>query len=93
MGDTKQKFDFTIKDSSIIIGRGKKSSVKIEASILSKQHCTINYNTDYKTWEIKDGFANKPSLNGTWLLLNSKYKLVEDSFIKIGNNVINITME
>lgn len=75
------------------MGRGKSCKVKIESSVLSKQNSSIEYNENSNNWEIKDGSGLKPSLNGTWLLLNSKFELKEESYVKIRNNIIKIGVE
>jgi len=75
------------------MGRGKVSKIVIMSAFLSKQHTSIVFNESAKAWEIKDGVNNNPSLNGTWILLNSNYELKEDTLIKIGNNVIRIGVE
>ncbi len=80
-------------DSPINIGRGKTNEVKIDSLVLSKKQTSIEYNKSSNIWEIKDGSGSKPSLNGTWLLLNSKYELKHDSYIKLRNNTIKIGVE
>jgi len=72
------------------LGRGKSCKIKIDSNFLSKHHTTIEYNNNSKFWEIKDGFESKSSLNGTWLLLDSKFELIDETFIKIGNHTIKL---
>lgn len=93
IGEQRNVYTFAIKDSPVILGRGKTSSVKIDSTFLSKKHTTIVYNKHSKFWQISDGNDNKPSLNGTWLLLDTKYELNEESYIKIGTNVIKLSFE
>ncbi len=92
-GDQRMVYHFEIKDSPIVLGRGKSIGVRIESTFLSKNHTTIEYNKHLKLWQIRDGSDNKPSLNGTWLLLDAKYELNEESYIKIGINVIKLSFE
>ena len=60
--------------------------------MLSKKHTTLEYDNLQNNWIVRDGFERNFSLNGTWLLLNSRYELKEENFLKIGNNVIKIEM-
>jgi hypothetical protein len=80
---------FKPKDSPITIGRYK-CTITLDYSSLSKKQCSIVYNPEEMCWEIFDGFEEKPSTNGTWLTLNSKYDINDTTFVKIGNNVIKI---
>lgn len=90
-GEQRIVYNFGKKDSPIVLGRGKSSAVRIESTFLSKKHTTIEYNKNLKLWQIRDGNEDKPSLNGTWLLLDTKYELKEECFIKIGTNVIKLS--
>jgi pSer/pThr/pTyr-binding forkhead associated (FHA) protein len=92
-GEQRIFYSFGIKDSPIILGRGKDCKVRIESTFLSKKHTTIEYNKEVRVWQIRDGDENKPSLNGTWLLLDTKHELKDENFIKIGNNVIRMSFE
>jgi pSer/pThr/pTyr-binding forkhead associated (FHA) protein len=92
-GENKTNYNFSIKDSPIKLGRGKTCQVIIDSNFLSKKHSTVEYNKNSNLWEISDGNNSKRSLNGTWLLLDTKYEIIEDTFLKIGNNVIKIHIE
>jgi hypothetical protein len=87
----KLTYNFEPKDSPVTIGRGD-CKITLNYSSLSKKHCTICYNLYYNTWEIHDGFEDKKSTNGTWLLVNSKYEIKEDTFVKIDNNTFKISL-
>jgi hypothetical protein len=52
----------------------------------------MEYDDYHNNWIIRDGFDRNFSLNGTWLLLNSRYLLKEENYLKIGNNVVKIDM-
>ena len=81
-----------ILSEEITIGRNKLCSVQIISSILSKINTVIRYNEDH--WEIKDGHGGKGSTNGTWMLCDSRYELLnsrEEDIIKIDNNIIKIS--
>ena len=77
------------QSEEITIGRNKLCSVQILSSILSKINTVIRYNSSH--WEIIDGHKGKASTNGTWMLCDSKYELLngtEEDIVKIGNNNI-----
>lgn len=89
----KTNYSFSTQESPIILGRGKSCRVKIDSNFLSKKHTTVQYNKKTKNWEIQDGYEKHPSLNGTWLWLNTKYELKETTYIKVGNNIIRLYYE
>jgi hypothetical protein len=92
----KIEYLFDKSKSPIKIGRRKNTChVHIDSSLLSKVHCVLNYNNDSHCWEIYDGdgTGHKPSTNGTWLWINSKFEINEEiTFVKMGNNIIKISM-
>lgn len=80
------------QSEEITIGRNKLCSIQILSSILSKINTVIRYNSEH--WEIIDGHKGKASTNGTWMLCESKYELLngtEEDIVKIGNNIIKIS--
>lgn len=90
IGENKINYNFTVGDSPIIFGRGKSCKVKIDSNFLSKKHTTVEFNKYSKIWEIRDGYDQNWSLNGTWLWLNTKYEINETIYLKIGTNIIKI---
>ena len=56
------RFEFSIIDSPVTIGRAK-CSVKINSSIYSKKHTSVEYNSLSNCWNIVDGHKNKKSIN------------------------------
>ncbi len=58
-------FQFSPGDSPVTIGRGK-CKIKMNSSVYSKIHCTIDFNETEGYWYIKDGCNKKRSTNGTW---------------------------
>lgn len=75
----------------ITIGRSENCNIKIKNSILSKIQCTLYYEDCSQNWFIKDGNGERYSMNGTWLLCNSKYELSEEETkCKIGKSIIKI---
>jgi hypothetical protein len=86
-----KSFCFKTKDSPVTIGR-QNCTINLNYSFLSKRHCVITFNSDTKSWDISDGHACRPSTNGTWLTLSSKFEISYDTDLKIGNNVIRINV-
>lgn len=74
----------------IYIGRDTECNVMIDDSLLSRFHCTINYNADGK-WIINDGKIKareiKLSTNGTWIYLMED-TMIDDGMIFKGNQNI-----
>ena len=87
----KKVYLFNSEDSPITLGR-QNCTINLNYSFLSKKNCTIQYNVEKNEWEILDGNEGKPSTNGTWLTVKSKYELNYDTEFKIGMNIIRINM-
>lgn len=85
----KLTYNFEPADSPVTIGRGD-CKIKLSLSSLSKKHCTIVFNNIERCWEIEDGYDRRSSTNGTWLLINSKYEIEDETFVKISNNTFKI---
>lgn len=84
-------FQFSSSDSPVTLGRSK-CKVNLDFSILSKKHCVIKFDQELKVWEINDGSEGRPSTNGTWLLVTSKFEINDTTFVKIGDNTIKISI-
>jgi len=82
---------YDISQSPIEIGRSK-CTLQIKNLSLSKKHCCILYNRETNLWEINDGSDGKSSLNGTWLIVNTKYEICEKTYVKVDSNVIKINI-
>ena len=89
--NNKKMYIFNSEDSPITIGR-QNCTVNLDFSFLSKRNCTIVYNAEKKAWEIYDGNGGRPSTNGTWLTVKSKFEINNDTDFKIGNNIMRIKM-
>ena len=73
------------------MGRSK-CSISLDYSCLSKKHCSIIFNSEDYIWEINDGFDNRPSTNGLWMALKTKYEINDKTLLKIGSNTLKINM-
>jgi len=86
------KFEFSIKDSPITIGRDKNCKIVLDSNIYSKIHCTLFFDENSNTWVIEDGNSGKKSTNGLWMLIENKLELQEDQVLKVGNNIFKIAI-
>jgi len=75
----------------VYIGRDISCNIIVDDSLLSRVHCTIEYN-DEEGWVIYDGkinddeSKNKPSTNGTWLYLIEEIPIEEGLIFKNNKN-------
>ncbi len=80
---------FSLHDSIITIGR-KECDVTIDSKSISKVHITLEFNMNDNCWELIDGTKDFKSRNGTWLWINSRIEINEETLIKLGSNIISI---
>jgi hypothetical protein len=81
------------KNKPILLGRSSKCNIHISSNLLSKIHCNIIYDYDNNNFIMKDGFINKFSTNGTWLVVNDKIDIINnkyEDYIKIGKKILKI---
>jgi hypothetical protein len=81
------------KNKPILLGRSSKCNIHISSNLLSKIHCNIIYDYDNNNFIMKDGFNNKYSTNGTWLVVNDKIDIINnkyEDYIKIGKKILKI---
>ncbi len=82
------EYRFKDKDFPIILGRGD-CEIKINCKSVSKNQFNLNLNKDGNI-VIQDGFNNKESRNGTWLLCVGKTKLKSGSIYKYHKKLFKI---
>ena len=77
----------------IFIGRDMLCNIIVDDTLLSRIHCTIEYD-EQKGWIIYDGKKddsdfenNKPSTNGTWLYLVEETKIKNGMIFKSNQNI------
>jgi hypothetical protein len=85
-----KKFELKAEDSPITIGR-KGCKINLNATIYSKNQCTVF--CEKNKWYICDGYEDKKSTNGTWLLVDNKHEISNSTSLKIGSNVIKIQIQ
>ena len=75
----------------IYIGRDISCNIIVDDSLLSRVHCTIDYSEE-EGWVIYDGRIdedenkNKPSTNGTWLILIEESEIYDGLIFKNNKN-------
>ena len=76
----------------IYVGRDISCNIIVDDTLLSRIHCTIEYNND-EGWFIYDGkidddpSLNRPSTNGTWLYLIEETPINDKMIFKSNQNV------
>jgi hypothetical protein len=83
--ESKKKYTFSQSVGKLSIGRVN-CNIIIENSNVSKKHCVIEYDTTINQWKIRDGYQNKPSTHGTWLMIDSKYEISTKTVAKLNNH-------
>ena len=82
----------------IYIGRDVSCNIIIDDSLLSRVHCTIEYDEE-NGWVIYDGridddeYKNKPSTNGTWLYLIEEIPIEDGLIFKNNKNAFECHLE
>lgn len=79
------KFNSNTK-TSITIGRSSDCDIQLKNSFISKVHLRIEFNNIANKWSLLDGSLRKPSSQGSWVILNSKVVIEENSEIKFNNH-------
>lgn len=72
------------KISRIVIGREFDCDISIEDKMLSKTHCILYYENE---WKMKDGYEGKPSTNGTWMYMEEETEIYEGMVFKANHNL------
>ena len=92
--NTQQKiFKISPSDCPIKIGRKVDNNISIEDNMLSRVHCTINYNNN--KWYIQDGNETnsiqkegiKKSTNGTWIYAFEDFPIVDKMVFKANHSL------
>ena len=71
------------------VGRSKDCEIRLNSNLLSRNQTTFYYDTKDEKWYVRDGYE-KESSNGTWLLLDSEWKLSskKDNLFRLGGNFL-----
>ena len=77
----------------ITIGRNNDNNIVIDDDMLSRYHCTIDFNKD--KWYIQDGYAKnglqedeiKKSTNGSWIYAFDEIKIKDKMIFKANRNL------
>ena len=93
-----EKKEFRLKPKKLFytLGRKKNCDFIIHLSVISKVQCSFIFDNERNKWLIIDGDYNqkKKSTNGLWVYLNNNELEINDkeTFLKIGNNIIQIDL-
>lgn len=84
-------YEFSYKNVNITIGRGEQCDISLKdcESDISKIQCTVSYSNE-KIWMIRDGYEDKESTNGTWLIAAHSYPLFDNMEIELFSSLIKV---
>ena len=84
-------YEFSYKNVNITIGRGEQCDISLRdcESDISKIQCTVSYSNE-KVWMIRDGYEDKESTNGTWLIAAHSYPLYDNMEIEVFSSLIKV---
>ena len=80
------------QNSVIRIGRSKENEIPLDFTTFSRVQLSFYYNSKDSCWILKDGYENKKSKNGTWLYLDWEWKIVDDTYFRIGNSFFKLRL-
>ena len=86
-------FTLTPDNCPVTIGRSSDNSIVIDDDMLSRIHCTIDFDKD--KWYIQDGFAKnglqeeeiKKSTNGSWIYAYDEIPITDKMIFKANHNL------
>jgi len=74
------------KKKEFFIGRKQDSDIELRENEISREQAMIYYEND--NWYIKDGGKEKPSGSGTWLFLDKRYEINNDTIFMVGSSTM-----
>jgi hypothetical protein len=83
---------FGIAKEFVTIGRSKECDIILKSLAFSRIQTTIYYNEEENMWYVQDGFNEKKSMNGTWLYINFPFEINNDIQLRIGNNLLELSI-
>ena len=83
---------FDTKKNLIKIGRSKRCDIILNSLEYSRIQTCIFFNKNEKMWYIKDGIGDKSSMNGTWLFINFPWEISYDTKVRIGKNLLELSL-
>ena len=90
---TQKIFTLTPDNCPVTIGRSSDNSICIDDDMLSRIHCTIDFEKD--KWYIQDGYAKnglqeeeiKKSTNGSWIYVYDEIPITDKMIFKANHNL------
>ena len=83
---------FDTKKNLIKIGRSKTCDIILKSVEYSRVQTCIYYNHKEKMWYVRDGIGDNMSMNGTWLFINFPWEISYDTKIRIGKNLLELSL-
>ena len=88
-----RKFEFEKKEKIITIGKGNNCKISVESKMnISKIQCTLTFSINDNAWILNDGYEDKNSNNGTWMVASNSYPLYNNMEIDIFSNFLKINI-
>ena len=93
MNSQQKIYKFLPSDCPVTIGRSSENTIYIDDDMLSRIHCTIDYNNE--KWYINDGFVKggeqeeemKKSTNGSWIYAYDELPITDKMIFKANHNL------
>jgi hypothetical protein len=90
-GNEETKTKVFRKEHKIVkIGRNKDNDILLENYAYSRVHTSFFFNQNQQCWYVQDGYESKTSTNGTWIYLDSPWKIEDDVSFRVGSNFLKI---
>ena len=87
-----ENYTFPSSERHILIGRDpQNNNIILETKNISKIHCSLIFNYSSKKWILSDGFKNKQSTCGTWIVVKDSVLIHNDiNEFRYGDNKFSI---
>lgn len=83
---------FGIAKEIVKIGRSKDCDIILKSLAYSRIQTCFYYKEEENIWYIRDGFDDKPSMNGTWLFINFPFELSNSLKLKVGMDLLELIL-
>ena len=87
--ETGENYSFGVEGSPVIMGRGDNCSVRITGKNISREQCTLYYDTK---WHIRDGNSTN-SKNGTWFVPFENCEVVDGMIFNAEKSIFSIKLQ
>lgn len=87
-----ESYLFGIAKEIVKIGRSKDCDIILKSLAYSRIQTSIYYKEEEKIWYISDGYDGKSSMNGTWLFINFPLEICDDMKLRVGKNLLALSI-